>query len=233
MKKYPDFWNPAPAPKNEGEGGSYSQLVPMVIDKSQFGERAYDIFSMLLKERIVFLGGPIDDQVANLVIAQILYLQHENPEKDIFMYINSPGGMVPAALAIYDTMQLAKPDIQTICVGVAASAASVLLAAGTKGKRFALPNSEILIHQMYVAGQGITGQVTDIEIQTRQMSRMKNQLNQILARHTGQPISRIEKDTDRDYYMSPQDAKAYGLIDGILEKTAAPTGKEQKKKAKE
>ena len=232
MKKYLNFSNRAPVPQLDGEGGSYGQLVPMVIDKSQFGERAYDIFSMLLKERIIFLGGPIDDQVANLVIAQLLYLQHENPEKDIYMYINSPGGVVPAALAIYDTMHLVKPDIQTICVGTAASAASVLLAAGTKGKRFALPNSDILIHQVHIFGQGITGQATDIEIQTRQLSKTKTLLNQILAKHTGQPISKIEKDTDRDYFMTPQEAKTYGLIDGILEKAPSPGEKELRKKTK-
>ncbi len=232
MKKYPNFLNRAPAVRADGEGGSYGQLVPMVIDKSQFGERAYDIFSMLLKERIIFLGGPIDDQVANLVIAQLLYLQHENPEKDIYMYINSPGGVVPAALAIYDTMHLVKPDIQTICVGTAASAASVLLAAGTKGKRFALPNSDILIHQVHIFGQGITGQATDIEIQTRQLSKTKSLLNQILAKHTGQPIAKIEKDTDRDYFMTPQEAKTYGLIDGILEKTSVSGTGGTKGKAK-
>lgn len=232
MKKYRNFLNRAPAVQADDESGSYGQLVPMVIDKSQFGERAYDIFSMLLKERIIFLGGPIDDQVANLVIAQLLYLQHENPEKDIYMYINSPGGVVPAALAIYDTMHLVKPDIQTICVGTAASAASVLLAAGTKGKRFALPNSDILIHQVHIFGQGITGQATDIEIQTKQLSKTKILLNQILAKHTGQPISKIEKDTDRDYFMTPQEAKAYGLIDGILEKTSSVQANMVKKKAK-
>jgi len=207
----------------------YNQLIPMVIDKSQFGERAYDIYSMLLKERIVFLGGPIDDQIANLIIAQLLYLEHENPDKDIHFYINSLGGVVPAALAIYDTMQLIKPDIQTICVGVAASAASVLLAAGAKGKRFALPNSEILIHQVHIMGQGITGQATDIEIQTRQITKTKAQLNSILAFHTRQPLSKIEKDTDRDYYLSPEEAKQYGLIDGILKKAGQG---ETKKKGK-
>jgi len=197
----------------------YAQLIPMVVDKTQFGERAFDIYSRLLQERIVFLGGPITDQEANLIIAQLLYLDHENPEQDIKMYINSPGGVVPATLAIYDTMQLVKANIQTIAVGIAASAAAVLLAAGTKGKRFALPNSEMLIHQLIIVGEGISGQATDIEIQTREISRMKKQLNNILARHTGQPIARIEKDTDRDFYMIPDEAKAYGLIDGILQKT--------------
>lgn len=196
----------------------YAQLVPMVIDKTQFGERAFDIYSKLLQERIVFLGGPISDQEANLVIAQLLFLDHDDPAKDIKMYINSPGGVVPAALAIYDTMQLIRADIQTIAVGIAASAAAVLLAAGTKGKRFALANSEMLIHQLIIAGEGISGQATDIEIQTRQISRMKTQLNQILAKHTGQPMAKIEKDTDRDYYLTPNEAKAYGLVDGILEK---------------
>lgn len=206
-----------------------SQLVPMVVDKTPFGERAFDIYSRLLEERIIFLSGPIDDAVSDTVIAELLYLQYKDPEKDIFLYINSPGGMVAPALAIYDTMQIIKPEIQTICVGMAASAASVILAAGTKGKRFALPNSEILIHQLWIGGGGLSGQASDIEIQARQITKTKAKLNIILSRHTGQPMTKVEKDTDRDYYMTPQEAKNYGLIDGILDKAGAL---EQKKKIK-
>lgn len=191
------------------------QLVPMVIEKSQFGERAYDIFSRLLKERIVFIGTPITDEIANLVIAQLLFLESENPDKDVSVYINSPGGVVTAGLAIYDTMQYLKPDVSTICVGQAASAAALLLAAGTKGKRYSLPNARVLIHQ--VMG-GAEGEATDVEIQTKEMLRIKNQVNSILAKHTGQPISKIEKDTDRDFYMSAEEAKKYGIIDKIIEK---------------
>ncbi len=185
----------------------------MVIEKSQNGERAYDIYSRLLKERIIFIGGPITDDEANSVIAQLLFLDHEDPKKDILMYINSPGGSVTAGLAIYDTMQHVKPDVSTICVGMAASMGATLLTAGKKGKRFALPNSEILIHQ--VMG-GAEGQATEIEITAKQILKIKDKLNQILSKHTGQPISKIEKDTDRDYYMSSQEAKEYGLIDDII-----------------
>lgn len=185
----------------------------MVIEKSQFGERAYDIYSRLLKERIIFIGGPITDDVANAVIAQLLFLDHEDPKKDIQMYINSPGGSVTAGLAIYDTMQHVKPDVSTICVGMAASMGATLLGAGKKGKRFALPNSEILIHQ--VMG-GAEGQATEIEITARQILKIKERLNQILSKHTGQQLNKIEKDTDRDYYMSAQEAKDYGLIDDII-----------------
>jgi len=190
-------------------------LIPTVIEKSQFGERAYDIYSRLLKERIIFLGGLINDQVANVIIAQLLFLQHEDPKKDIQLYINSPGGAVTSALAIYDTMQYVKPDVSTICIGQAASGGAVLLAAGAKGKRFALPNAEILLHQ--VMG-GAEGQAVEIEITAKQILNIKNKVNEILAKHTGQPFDKIEKDTDRDFYLSAQDAKSYGLIDGIITK---------------
>jgi len=190
-------------------------LIPTVIEKSQFGERAYDIYSRLLKERIIFLGGLINDQVANVIIAQLLFLQHEDPKKDIQLYINSPGGAVTSALAIYDTMQYVKPDVSTICIGQAASGGAVLLAAGAKGKRFALPNAEILLHQ--VMG-GAEGQAVEIEITAKQILKIKNKVNEILAKHTGQPFDKIEKDTDRDFYLSAQDAKSYGLIDGIITK---------------
>jgi len=189
-------------------------LVPMVIDKSPYGERGYDIYSRLLKERIIFLGEPIDDHVANLIIAQLLFLQADDPKKEIKMYVNSPGGSVTAALAIYDTMQYVK-NVATICIGQAASAAAVLLAAGTKGKRFSLPNSRVLIHQ--VMG-GAEGQAVEIEITARHIIKIKDKLNQILAKHTGQPLAKIEKDTDRDFYMSAEEAKDYGIIDKIIKK---------------
>lgn len=188
-------------------------LVPTVIEKSNIGERVYDIYSRLLKERIVFLGGPIEDALANTIIAQLLFLEHEDPKKDIILYINSPGGSVTATLAIYDTMQYVKPDVATFCMGMAASGAAVLLAAGKKGKRFALPNSEILLHQ--VMG-GAEGQATEIEIAAKQIVRVKTQLNQILSKHTGQPISKVEKDTDRDFWLTPEEAKKYGLVDEII-----------------
>lgn len=189
-------------------------LIPMVIDKSPMGERAYDIYSRLLKERIIFLGEPIDDSVANTLIAQLLHLDAESSTDDIKIYINSPGGSVTSAMAMYDAIQFVKADVSTICLGQAASAAAVLLAAGTKGKRFALPNSRIMIHQ--VMG-GMEGQQTDVEIQAREMLRMKNQINDILAKHTGQPVKKIEQDTDRDNFMTPEDAKKYGLIDKIIQ----------------
>lgn len=188
-------------------------LIPTVIEKVAGGERAYDIYSRLLKERIIFLAGPINDVVANIVIAQLLFLQHEDPKKDISLYINSPGGSATAAMAIYDTMQHVKPDVSTICVGMAASAAAVILSAGQKGKRFALPNSEILIHQ--VMG-GVEGQATEVQIAAKHILQVKNRITQILAKHTGQAISKIEKDTDRDFYLNPQEAKDYGLIDQII-----------------
>ena len=185
----------------------------MVIDKSPSGERAYDIYSRLLKERIIFIGDAIDDYVANLVIAQLLFLDAETPDKDIQIYINSPGGVVTAALAIYDTMQFVKADIHTICIGEAASAAAVLLASGKKGKRWILPNARVMIHQVIGGAQG---QATDVEIQTKEMIRVKNQVNKILAVHTGQPTKKIEKDTDRDYFMSAEEAKKYGVVDKIV-----------------
>jgi ATP-dependent Clp protease protease subunit len=188
-------------------------LVPTVIEKSNIGERVYDIYSRLLKERIVFLGGPIEDALANTIIAQLLFLEHEDPKKDILLYINSPGGSVTATLAIYDTIQYVKPDVATFCMGMAASGAAVLLAAGKKGKRFVLPNSEILLHQ--VMG-GAEGQATEIEIAAKQIVRVKTQLNQILSKHTGQPISKVEKDTDRDFWLTPEEAKKYGLVDEII-----------------
>jgi len=188
-------------------------LIPTVIEKVPGGERAYDIYSRLLKDRIVFLGGPVNDMVANAVIAQLLFLEHEDPKKEIKLYLNSPGGAVTSGLAIYDTMQYIKPDVSTICVGMAASMGAVLLAAGKKGKRFALPNAEILLHQ--VMG-GAEGQAIEVEITARHIIKIKDRLNQILAKHTAQAISKIEKDTDRDFYMTPQEAKEYGLIDEII-----------------
>jgi len=188
-------------------------LIPTVIEKSSYGERAYDIYSRLLRERIIFLGTAIDDQVANAVIAQLLYLESEDPKKDIKIYINTPGGSVSAGLAIYDTMQYIKPPVVTICVGLAASMGSVLLTAGAKGKRFALPNSKIMIHQ--VMG-GTQGQASDIKIQAEEILRVKDNLNKILAKHTGKPISKIEQDSDRDFYMTAEDALKYGLIDKII-----------------
>jgi ATP-dependent Clp protease protease subunit len=190
-------------------------LVPMVVEQTNRGERAYDIYSRLLKDRIVFIGTGIDDMVANLVVAQLLFLESEDPEKEISMYINSPGGSVDSGLAIYDTMQYIKPDVSTICVGLAASMGAVLLAAGAPGKRFALPNSRIMVHQP--AG-GVKGQAVDIEIQAREILRLRERLNEILARHTGRPIEQIARDTDRDYFLSAVQAKEYGLIDGVLEK---------------
>ncbi len=189
-------------------------IVPTVIEKSTYGERVYDIYSRLLKERIIFVQGPIVDSVANTIIAQLLFLSSKDPEKDIQLYINSPGGSVTAGLAIYDTMQYVKSDISTVCIGMAASMAAVLLAAGTKGKRFALPNSQIMLHQ--VAG-GATGQAADIEIAARQIVKMRQRLNEILAKHTGQKLEKVEKDTDRDFYLSAQEAKEYGIIDQVIQ----------------
>lgn len=187
--------------------------VPIVVEQTTQGERSYDIYSRLLKDRIVFLGGPIDDTVANTIIAQLLFLEADNPDKDIHLYINSPGGVVTAGMAIYDTMQYIKPDVSTICVGSAASMASVLLTSGAKGKRFALPHSQVMIHQPL---GGVQGQATEIEIHAREILRMRKELNGILAKHTGQPVEIIEKDTERDNFMTAADAKAYGLIDEIL-----------------
>ncbi len=188
-------------------------LIPTVIEKSSYGERAYDIYSRLLRERIIFLGTAIDDQVANAVIAQLLYLESEDPKKDIKIYINTPGGSVSAGLAIYDTMQYIKPDVVTICVGMAASMGSVLLTAGAKGKRFALPNSKVMIHQVMGGAQG---QASDIKIQAEEILRVKENLNKILAKHTGKPVEKVEKDSDRDFYMTADDALKYGLIDKII-----------------
>src|SRR5512134_2772585 len=190
-------------------------LVPIVVEQTGRGERAYDIYSRLLKDRIIFIGTPIDDQIANLVIAQMIFLEGEDPDRDINIYIHSPGGMVTAGLAIYDTMQFVKPNVATLCMGQAASMAAVLLAAGTKGKRSVLPNSRIMIHQPW---GGTQGQTTDIEIYTREMVKMKEQLNQILAKHTGKTVDQLEKDTDRNNFMSAAEAKAYGLVDDIIEK---------------
>ncbi len=194
---------------------THAMLVPMVVEQTARGERAYDIFSRLLKDNIIFLGTPIDDAVANLIIAQLLFLEAEDPEKDIHLYINSPGGIVTAGMAIYDTMQLIKPDIQTICVGQAASFGAVLLAAGTKGKRCALPNARILIHQPL---GGTQGQASDIAIQAKEILRMKDTLNEILAHHTSQPVEKIANDTDRDFIMGASQAVEYGIIDSVISK---------------
>ncbi|KQL48771.1 Clp protease [Brevibacillus choshinensis] len=190
-------------------------LIPMVIEQTSRGERSYDIYSRLLKDRIILLGTEIDDEVANLIVAQLLFLQAEDPDKDISLYINSPGGSVTAGMAIYDTMQYIKPDVSTICVGMAASMGAFLLAAGAKGKRFALPNSEVMIHQPL---GGVRGQAEDIRIHAEWILKTKRQLNQILSERTGQPYERVEADTDRDNFMSAEDAKAYGLIDAIIER---------------
>lgn len=191
-----------------------NHLVPMVVEQTGRGERAYDIFSRLLKDRIVFVGTPIDDSISNLVIAQMLFLEAEDPEKDIFMYINSPGGSVTAGMAIYDTMQFIKPDVCTTCMGLAASMGAFLLAAGAAGKRAALPNSRIMIHQPLA---GTQGQVSDMEIMVKEFSQTKKRLNDLLVKHTGQPLSRIETDTDRNYFMGPDEAKNYGIVDKVYE----------------
>ena len=194
-------------------------LVPMVVEQTARGERAYDIYSRLLKERVVFVVGPVEDYMANLVVAQLLFLESENPTKDIHLYINSPGGSVSAGLSIYDTMQFIRPDISTICVGQAASMGAVLLAGGTEGKRHCLPHSRIMIHQPIA---GFQGQASDIDIHAREVLQTRERLNQILSKHTKQPIERIEKDTDRDNFMSGEDAVEYGLIDGVLEQRIVP-----------
>ena len=190
-------------------------LIPTVIEQSGRGERAFDIYSRLLKERIIFLIGPVDDHTANLVVAQLLFLESENPDKDIYFYINSPGGSVTAGLSIYDTMKFIKPDVQTLCLGQAASMSAFLLSAGTKGKRFALPNSRVMIHQPLISG-GLGGQASDIEIHARELLKLKEILNQMLAEHTGKPLEQIERDTDRDNFMSAQEAADYGLIDKVI-----------------
>lgn len=188
-------------------------LIPTVIEKTSYGERAYDIYSRLLKDRIIFLGGPINDAVANAIIAQLLFLESQNSKDDIKLYINSPGGQVTSALAIYDTMQYVKPDVSTICIGLAASAAALLLAAGKKGKRTILPNGEVLIHQVMGGAQG---QASDIDIHAKHILNIRQKLNEILANHTGQQLARVEKDTDRDYFMSAEEAKKYGIVDKII-----------------
>ncbi len=197
------------------EKGSDMPLVPYVIEQTGRGERAYDIFSRLLKDRIIFIGSPIDDVVANLVIAQLLFLEADDPEKDINLYINSPGGIVPSGLAIYDTIQFVKADVATTCVGQAASMAALLLCAGAKGKRAALPHARVMIHQPW---GGVQGQVSDIEIHTKELLIVKKKVNELLSKHTEQPLERIEKDTDRNFFMSAEEAKAYGLIDEVFEK---------------
>ncbi len=198
-----------------------ASLVPMVVEQTARGERAFDIFSRLLKERLIFLTGPIDDGIANLVVAQLLFLESENPDKDIHLYINSPGGVVTAGLSIYDTMQFIKPDVATICIGQASSMGSFLLAAGAKGKRYCLPNSRVMIHQ---PSGGAQGQATDIQIQAREILFIRERLNSILSKHTGQPLERIERDVERDYFMTAEAAKEYGVVDTIIEKRlAAPS----------
>jgi ATP-dependent Clp protease protease subunit len=188
-------------------------LIPFVVEQTSRGERSYDIYSRLLKDRIVFLGTPIDDNVANVIVAQLLFLESDDPDKDISFYINSPGGQATSGLAIYDTMQYIKPDVSTLTLGQAASAAALLLASGARGKRFALPHSRVLIHQPV---GGFQGQVTDVDIQARQMMKLKNEINQILAEHTGQPVEKIEADTDRDYFMTGEEAVEYGLVDRVI-----------------
>ncbi|MGE0407081.1 MAG: ATP-dependent Clp endopeptidase proteolytic subunit ClpP [Candidatus Korobacteraceae bacterium] len=195
--------------------GPHNMLVPMVIEQTGRGERAYDIYSRLLRDNIIFLGTPIDDTVANLIIAQMLFLAAEDPEKDIQLYINSPGGSITAGMAVYDTMQYIKPDVMTICIGQAASMGAVLLAAGAAKKRFALPNSRILIHQPHIMG-GLSGQATDIDIHAREILRMREILNQILAHHTGQQLEKVEKDVERDFIMNAEQSKEYGIIDDII-----------------
>jgi ATP-dependent Clp protease, protease subunit len=198
--------------------GAHSYLVPMVVESTNRGERAFDIYSRLLKDRIVFIGTPIDDQVANLVVAQLLFLQSEDPEKEVSLYINSPGGHVNAGMAIYDTVQYIRPPVSTICIGMAYSMAAVLLAGGTSGRRYALPHANILIHQPW---GGMQGQASDIQIHAKEILRTREQLNQILAKHTGQPIERVQQDTERDYFLTPESAKAYGLIDDIIQSPGA------------
>ncbi len=196
----------------------FQTLVPMVVEQSQRGERAYDIFSRLLKDRIIFIGTAIDDNVANLIVAQMLFLQMEEPEKDISIYVNSPGGSVTAGLAVYDTMQFVKPDVATYCVGQATSMGALLLAAGTKGKRFALPHARVMIHQPW---GGVQGAATDISIQAKEILRLRERINKILAKHTNQPLAKIQKDTDRDFFMSAKESKEYGIVDEVI-KTKTP-----------
>ncbi len=199
--------------------GIVSQLVPMVVEQTARGERAYDIYSRLLKERVIFLVGPVEDHMANLIVAQLLYLESENPDKDIHLYINSPGGSVTAGLSIYDTMQFVRPDVSTMCIGQAASMGAVLLAGGAKGKRYALPHSRTMIHQPL---GGFQGQAADIEIHAKEILEARDRLNRILARHTGQPLEKIQEDTDRDFFLSAQASVEYGLVDRVLERRAEP-----------
>ncbi len=199
-----------------------SPLIPMVVEQTSRGERAFDIYSRLLNERIIFLGTPVDDQIANLIVAQLIHLESEDPDKDISVYINSPGGSVYAGLAIYDTMQYIKPDVQTICVGIAMSMGALLLAAGTEGKRMATPNAKVLIHQ--VAG-GFQGQATDIEIQARETLNMKRLLEEIICRHTNQPLDKVAKDMERDYFMTAEEAKDYGIVDQVISSRGKPVQK--------
>jgi ATP-dependent Clp protease, protease subunit len=196
--------------------GPAMTLIPMVVEQTNRGERAYDIYSRLLRDNIIFIGTPIDDNVANLVTAQMLFLEAEDPEKDVSLYINSPGGVVTAGMAIYDTMQFIRPDVATICIGQAASVAALLLSAGTHGKRFALPNSRVLIHQPTMGG--LSGQATDIDIHAREILRVRAGLNEIMAKHTGQPLEKIERDVERDFWMDAQQAREYGIVDEIIEK---------------
>ena len=191
-----------------------SPLVPMVVEQTSRGERAFDIYSRLLNERIIFLGTPVDDQIANLIVAQMIHLESEDPDKDIALYINSPGGSVYAGMAIYDTMQFIKPEVQTICVGIAMSMGALLLAGGAPGKRMSLPNSKILIHQV---SAGFQGQATDIEIHAREIIDMRRRLDEVIAKHTGQPLEKVSRDTERDYFLSAQEAKSYGIIDQVIE----------------
>lgn len=202
----------------------YNQLIPMVVESTGRGERAYDIFSRLLKERIVFIGTPIDDNIASLVVAQLIFLESEDPDKDIHLYINSPGGSVTAGLAIYDTMQYIRPEISTICIGMAASMAAVLLTGGAASKRTALPNARVMIHQPW---GGVQGTASDISIQAEEILKTKKRINEIIAHHTGKSVEQVEKDTDRDYYLSTEEAKAYGLIDNIIIKRIAEPKKEK------
>jgi len=209
-----DFVPSIRAEEEEEEGGGGSVLVPMVIEQTSRGERAYDIYSRLLRDNVIILGTPIDDNIASLVIAQMLFLEAENPEKDIMLYINSPGGSVTAGLAIYDTMQYVKPDVQTICMGQAASMASVLMAAGAPGKRHALPNARFLLHQPWTSG--MQGQASDIEIHAKDLIRLKHRISEIYVKHTGQVLEKVERDTDRDFILEADEAKKYGLIDHVF-----------------
>ena len=205
---------------------SYSQLIPMVVEQSGRGERAYDIFSRLLKDRIVFIGTPISDEISNLIIAQILFLEAEDPNKDIHLYINCPGGVVTAGLAIYDTMQYVKPQISTICMGQATSMGALLLGSGEKGKRYALPHARVMIHQPW---GGVQGQAADISIQAKEILRLKDKINQLLVKHTGQKLEKIVKDTDRDFFMTAEESREYGLIDNVIARRAGAVTKKEEK----